>query len=416
MKNRLTLLLLGAAALPLSAAEWAFEPGVQGRYRYDDNLRLQEEEAVETNEFALRAWADFSRRTARSELTGSLEYTGRRFDEDGLDSDDVRADIESFYNLSQRQQLSLDLDLVKDTTLDSLLEDTGIVFDRIERTSATLSPGWQYSLDEKTRLSATVNLTDVSFDDTGSTGLGDYNNYSLNLSATRNFTSTTQLLLALGGSRFERNDDSIRSDNLQLTLGFNHQYSERISFGGSVGARQTDTTVERGALVCPPGTRLFFPPQFPCADNAGNISNFIISTVTTEDSSTGLVGNLNASYELERGSLSLDANRSVTSNAFSGSTVTDRVVATLEHRFSERLRGDLRVQWTRSEDSGDASLRLERTLIRISPGLNWNLSRALRLRAGYRYTQQSREDRDDVDSNQLSLSLSYQWPKMAVSR
>lgn len=417
MKNRLTpTILLALAASPLPAAEWAFEPGVEGRYRYDDNLRLQEVEQVETNEFALRTWADFSRRTARSEITGALEYTGRRFDEDGLDSDDGRVAIESFYNFSPRQRASLDLDLIKDTTLDTLLDQTGIVFDRIERTSTTLSPGWLYSFDEKTQLNATVNLTDVSFDDTGNTGLGDYRNYSFNLSATRNFTPQTQLILALGGSRFDRDDDSIESDNLQLTLGFAHQYSERINFGGSVGARQTETTIERGALVCPPGTTLFAPPLLPCADNAGNISNFITTNVSNEDSSTGLVGNLNARYDLERGSLSLNANRSVTANAFSGNTITDSLVATLEHRFSARLRGDMRVQWTQSEDSSDASLRLDRTLIRVSPGLSWDLSRDLRLRAGYRYTQQSRENRDDVDSNAVTLSLAYSWPKMAVSR
>ncbi|HSH28868.1 MAG TPA: hypothetical protein VK971_03085, partial [Thiohalobacter sp.] len=67
MNNRLTLtLLLALAALPLSAAEWAFEPGVEGRYRYDDNLRLQRRDEVDVHEGALRAWADFSRRTARS--------------------------------------------------------------------------------------------------------------------------------------------------------------------------------------------------------------------------------------------------------------------------------------------------------------------------------------------------------------
>ena len=425
MKNRLTLLLLlGAAALPLSAAEWAFEPGVDARYRYDDNFRLQRDNEIDVNEGALRAWADFSRRTARSELTGSAEVTDRRFDEDGLDTTDLRFDILSFYNLSPRQRVNLDFNLIKDTTLDSLLEETGIVFDRTDRTRATLTPGWIYSYDEKTQLSASASLADVQYDDAGArTGLGDYRNYSLNLSAARMFSPRTQLILAAGASRFERDDNSIESDNQQLTLGFDHQYSERISLGGSLGARRTETTLRQGAFVCPAGFDRtdffeFLVTGAPCIDRAtGATANLIQTTFTTESSSTGFVGNLNASYDLERGSVSLSANRSVQPNAFSGTTVTDSVVAMVEHRFSERLQADLRVQWTRSEDSSDNNLSLDQSFIRVTPGLRWRLSRDWSFRASYRYTEQSRENTDeDATGNAVTLSLIYQWPKMAMSR
>ncbi|RRQ21454.1 porin family protein [Thiohalobacter thiocyanaticus] len=418
MKNRLALTItLALAASPLPAAEWAFEPGVEGRYRYDDNFRLQRDNETDVNEGALSAWADFSRRTARSELTGSAEVTERRFDEDGLDTTDLRFDILSFYNLSQRQRVNLDFNLVKDTTLDTLLEETGIAFDRIERTRATLSPGWLFSYDEKTQFSASLDLSDVTYEDEANTGLGDYRNYGLNLSASRSVTPQTKLILALGASRFERDDDSIQSDNQQLTLGFEHQYSERVNLGGSLGARHTETKVQANTPVCPDGFDLFAPPLFPCADSAGNIANFELSQQTNESSSTGFVGNLNAGYELERGSLSLNASRRVQPNAFSGTTVTDSVVAGFEHRFSERLRADLRVQWTRSEDSSDNSLRLDQSFIRITPSLRWRLARDWSFRASYRYTEQSQEGvSEDATGNAVTLSLSYQWPKMAVSR
>lgn len=425
MKQRLTLLLLlGAAALPLSAAEWAFEPGVEGRYRYDDNLRLQRQDEVDVHEGALRAWADFSRRTARSELTGVLEVTERRFDEDGLDTTDGRFDLLSFYNLSPRQRVSLDFNLIKDTTLDSLLEETGIVFDRTDRTRATLTPGWQYSWDEKTQLSASLGLTDVDYDDEGArTGLGDYRNYSLNLSATRNFTPQTRIILAAGASRFERDDDTIESDNQQLTLGVEHQYSARINLSGSLGARRTETTLRQGAFVCPAGFDRtdFFEFLFtgaPCIDRStGATSNLVQTTFTRDSGSTGFVGNFNAGYDLERGRLSLNASRSVQPNAFSGTTVTDSLVAAFEHRFSERLQADIRVQWTRSEDSSDNDLRLDQSFIRVTPGLRWRLTRDWSFRASYRYTEQSRENTDeDATGNAVTLSLSYQWQKMAVSR
>lgn len=423
MKNRLTpTILLALAASPLPAAEWAFEPGVEARYRYDDNYRLQRTEEIDVQEGALSAWADFSRRTARSELTGSAEVTERRFDEDGLDTTDARFDILSFYNLSPRQRVELDFNLIKDTTLDTLLEETGIAFDRIERTRATLSPGWLFSYDEKTQFSASLDLSDVTYEDEENTGLGDYRNYGLNLSASRSVTPQTKLILALGASRFERDDDSIESDNQQATLGFEHQYSERIDFGGSLGARRTETTIRQGAEVCPAG----FEPDFasflftgePCINpDTGATSPLVPTTFTTDNSTTGLVGNLNANYELERGRLGLSASRSVRPSAYAGTLVTDSLVGTFLHRFSERLHGDLRVQWTRSEDSSDSRLSVDQSVLRISPALSWKLTRDWSFRASYRYTEQSREGiGDDATSNAFMMSLAYRWPKMAVSR
>ena len=92
--------------------------------------------------------------------------------------------MNSFHKL-ERSRLGLDLGFIKDTTLDSQLEATGLVFGRVRRQTINASPNWTWFFDERTQLSANYTYSDVQYKNAGGTGFVNYNLNAGQLSLTR---------------------------------------------------------------------------------------------------------------------------------------------------------------------------------------------------------------------------------------
>ena len=131
-RNTVTILLLAACAAGVDAAEWKIDPTVAFRAGYNDNIRLTIDDEVSSAEVRLSPSAVFSVVTPTSGVSGNLRFDFRRFEDDSdLDDNNVRF-VTSSYHRMERSELGLDLDFIKDTTLDSQLENTGLVFDRVD--------------------------------------------------------------------------------------------------------------------------------------------------------------------------------------------------------------------------------------------------------------------------------------------
>ncbi len=423
--NALCLPLLGCLALPLAApaAEWYLEPDFRTTVRHDDNVQMRARDEQAASELVLEPRARFGRRTARSELQGEADVRVRRFSVDGLDTNDVHLGIDGHYLASERSRLELDLDLTRDTTLESELDATGVVYARTDRDSRSLAPGWSYVLDEKTRLGLNLGLNRVDYAEEGTTGLRDYETRSVGGSVVRQWTEKTSLTLGLDWSRYERDDQAVRSDNAQLTLGGEHRFTERSRLSGYLGLRRTETRVRSGTSVCPAGSVFdslgFFFGLPPCVDTTtGARSNLVATTLTSTADSTGGVFGLTATRDLETGELSLDASRSVTPDARGeGLILTDRLSLGVTHGFSETLSGRLSLDWYRAKSTDDAVGAIDRSHVRLSPSLRWRPRRDWSLVASYRYMKQTRESTlGTATGNVVSLAVNYAWPRLTRSR
>ncbi|WP_297527154.1 hypothetical protein [Thiohalobacter sp.] len=423
------MLALGASTLLLTlplaapAAEWYAEPSLKATSRYDDNVRLLPENEQSAAEFALTPRLPFGRRTERSELEGVLDFRVRRFNRSDLDTNDARFDLNGYYLASERSRLTLDLSLVRDTTLDTELDDTGVVYSRVRRNSRTLSPGLTHIFNEKTRGSLTLGLTRVDYADEATTGLRDYENRSATASVNRQWSQKTVLTASLGWSRYQREDDSVRSDNTQLTLGAEHRFTERSRLSAYAGTRRTETRVSTGATACPDGTvfdafGLFFGLP-PCVDTAtGTRSDFVTITLSSTSRSSGSVFGLTATHEFETGELSVDASRSITPQASGqGLLISDRLGFSATHGFTETLSGRLGLNWYRASATDDAIGAVDRTYITFTSGLRWQPRRDWSFSLAYRYRKQDREATlGSATGNVVSLALNYAWPRLTRSR
>jgi len=422
----ISLPLLAFLTLPLAApaAEWYLEPSFRTSVRHDDNVQMRTRDEQSATELVLEPRARFGRRTARSELQGEADFKVRRYSVDGLDTNDAHVGIDSHYLTSERSRLALDLDLTRDTTLESELDATGVVYARTDRESRSLAPGWSYVFDEKTRLGLDLGLTQVDYADEATTGLRDYETRSANGSVVRQWTEKTSLTLGLGWSRYERDDKAVRSDNRQLTLGAEHRFTERSRLSGYVGVRRTETELRSGATVCPAGTvfdslGFFFFGLPPCVDTAtGARSNLITTTLSSTTDSSGSVFGLTATRELETGEVSLNASRSIVPQGTGdGLIIADRLTLSASHSFSETLSGRLSLEWYRSRNTDDAAGSTDRSHVRFSPSLRWQPRRDWSFVASYRYMKQDREATlGTATGNVVSLAVNYAWPRLTRSR
>ncbi len=398
----LYLLTLATSTTTASAAEWKIEPALQSRVGYDDNITMQSASNISSAEIDITPTAKFSRETARSSLSGEIGLNFRRFlDAAEFNDNNARLGITSLYRL-EKAEMSLDLSALKDTTLDSELDQTGLVFDRIPRLSNSINPGWTWNFDPLTRMTFEYTYTDVRYRSTSNTAFVDYalQNGQLTVARILNERSTTSLT---AGQTFSDSENNIQSRFTFLQIGASYRFSEILNASVVLGLRRTRTEFDNAAVPVLSG---------------GIPLGFINVPGRSETSSNGSVFSLSLSKAFVRGDISLSASRDVT-NTISGILVeVTRISSDNRYNFSETLSGDLGLSMvhTQTTDQSPVSPRLDTRYFTVTPHIQLSLSRFFRISVSYRYNKQARENGRDEVRNAAYLTLTYQWPKIAVSR
>ena len=399
--NYFAPVFLFASALPAvcSAAEWKIDPTIRLRTGYNDNIRINIDNELSSSEVTLIPSAVFSVKTPRSGLSGNLRFDFRRFlEEDNLNDNNVRFEVDSFYKM-ERSEVGFDVDLIRDTTLDSQLEETGLVFDRVNRLLKRANPTWTYNLSDRTSLETGYTFTDVDYEK-ADTGFVDYTSHNAQLSLKRVINERTFATVTLGSSLTD-NDNDVRSIYSYLQGGANYQFNDTFSGSLFVGVRRTTSEFKQQIPIFAGGAFVGFAP----------ISNNI------ENTNWGGVFNGSLTKRFERGSTSISVSRDIT-NTISGVLFeVTRLNWTNNYKFSETLSADLNIALYSSKDDSDLATSEDREYYDVNPRLNWDIAQFWRISASYRYRNQTfdRSNRD-ATQNVANLTLTYRWPRIAVSR
>ncbi|MEE9493407.1 MAG: hypothetical protein V3W04_08530, partial [Gammaproteobacteria bacterium] len=383
-------------ALEAQAAEWRIDPSIRLRTGYNDNITLTSgDNEAASSEITLKPSVKFSRNTANSSLSGTVGLNLRRFpDESGLDDDNANLRLSATKSL-EHHDFGLDVDFIKDTTLDTELDETGLVFGRTDRTRQSLRPNWSWRFSERTNASLSYTYNDVDYDDNNN-GYVDYLSHSGQLSLNRSLNERAIGSLIVSQTLTDSDNDVLsRVTNLQA--GVRYQFSESVSGTLFAGARRTTTKF----------SRVFF------------VSNTIPIPVTTKVDDDGTVFSGSLTKKTERGSHGITLSRDVSSSVSGRLIEVTRAGLSNDYRFSERLRGTLGVNFYNSKSTSDASTinNLDREYYTISPGLHWKLSQFWAASVDYRYKKQINEgNSNDAVQNAFYLNLTYNWPRFAWSR
>lgn len=401
LRKSIFLLVLAGSGAGANAAEWKFDPNLSLRAGYIDNLRLTTVDEVSSAEATLTPSAAFSVATPTSGASGKLRFDFHRYEEDSdLDENNTLFRLGTYHNL-ERARLGLDLAYISDTTLDSQLEETGLALERVRRDRLSAAPSWTWLLSERTSLRASYNYNNVDYKNSAGTGFVDYTLNNASASLSRVLSERASASVTLSGTLTD-NENNVRSTNGNLQAGFSYRFSDTLLSSAYAGVRHTQVEYSSTSLI----------PIY-------SGTTFIGFPLTQDVSNSDWGGTFSASLTKTflRGESSFSASRDI-SNSVNGAPIeVNRANWDNTYRFSETFSGALGLAYYHSKSSNAIGQNLDRNYYQIKPEFIWKFQRFWDLTGSYLYRKQTFDTTsDDAVQNAAYLTLSYHWPRIAISR
>jgi hypothetical protein len=388
------------------AAEWSVLPSVALRASYNDNFTLSPGAHSSVSGLIISPDVKFSGETETLKVTGGLNLSfNRYFGEEGLNTNDYDLSLRSTYR-AERDLLGLNIDAIRDSTLVSELETTGVVLAYRQRNLQTVNPSWSRALTEATSIRASYNFTNVHYDDTAGTSLIDYRDQSVSVGLQTSFDERNVANVAAYYDRFETDPSQFKATTYGIQGGYDYAFSETLHGSLTVGNRWTQSVSTSQALVCDGpiilGICFGTVTQVTFAQKA-NSSGYTLKAILEKRSETDTVN----------GSLSRDIYPSGV-----GSLVeTDRVQVTWTKQWSPTLSASISGAAYESRYIGGVVTRSDSRYYRVDPRVSWRLAEGWMLDVGYRYARQKYDTQPVAASgNLIYVNMSYAWPKLSVSR
>ncbi len=221
-----------------------------------------------------------------------------------------------------------------------------------------------------------------------------------------------------GLRHFRRRQRRLFAENLSaftysLIGGWRRKFSETLEANLALGARRT--TTDQDVLVALPGFEGLEPLCL------APFNQPLCQTVSQSQTDWGAV--VRASVNKRWGEttrLRADFDYSLQPNGNGDLTDTANLKLRASHSLSARLSGTLRINALYSRVSGSLAARdssSNRDVYQIVPGLSYALTEDCRLNFDYRYTwRRLQRDPSAAESNAAYVTLTYNWPRISISR
>lgn len=220
------------------AAEVSLEPSVGITGEYNDNIdfsRLYEEDDFLTR---IRPSLSADYNTDLLSLRGSGAVTVIRYlDATRRNTEYYDFGLDGTYDVTERVRAEARFSYIKDETLESELEETGIVTFPEDRTRYSGGGGVVYRITEREDIGLRFDYTQTDYD---STTRVDYDTSGLFLTYNRMLANMKDVFTVKTGYSVYDSDAS-QVDNYSLYLGYAHPFSETLHLSCFLGARYTST-------------------------------------------------------------------------------------------------------------------------------------------------------------------------------
>jgi len=390
------LLLFGCGMSSTSEAlDFTFNPSLRFRAEYDDNIDFDNRDAKSDWIGILIPAFEFDWKNPRFDLKSSAEVEIRRYDEySSYDDEYQRYRLHTDYLLTERLSLKAGATFTRDSTLDSELEETGVVERFYRRDRYTFSGGMDYQLSERMGSGFEYRYADTDYDTPTDQ---DYYTHSLIGHLSYSFSGQRDQMFFQPGY-YHYHSDRSRVDNYNLSLGWMHLLSETLTFNCYLGVRYTDTEYEWQQ------PELFFDPA------TGQFYWRLIKHTESENDIGGTANiSLSGKSELANYSISFSRELSYTSD---GSPIdTNRFAASYTRRLSRRLDCGFNssLYFSKSSDNFSKGRRVsiyeDTTYYVLQPHVSWRITPDWSLRFDYSYAR----NRDKTLSDHRSYDRQRYW-------
>ncbi len=387
-KKLISILIVIAFFLSSSAnaREWYIQPTTRLRVEVDDNLRLRTEESKDVVGFRASFFTKYGTRTETSniDLTTLLDVY-RYWGQENLDRENLDWKVGSNFQITERNQLGLDALYVRDTSITSEQDLTGLTQVQVERDKFNISPHWTYSLSEIQTIQTRYTHEEVTYEETSASFLSSYKTDSINLNYIHQWQDDLQVFVSFSALKYRLTDLDIETDDYSINTGLDYNYSETLIFNFMVGTRLSDNRRD-------------------------------VNGIKTEDSSIGSLFSFGVKKQFEAGRLDISYSRSVSPSGTGEFLQADRFKTSGSYNLTEHLSFDVSgviSRTTSTDDEQDSG----RTYFSVEPKLNWRLNRQTSISSGYRYRMQEFDNRNEnAVSNGVFMTIDFQWDKMSTNR
>ncbi len=392
------LLLLGSASLTLADGDFTFNPTLQFRGEYDDNLNFDNDNKKSDWLGVFIPSLKAAWQTPRVDIKGSAEAEIRRFCSESQFNDEYqRYKIEGSYQLFERLTIEAGGSYVKDSTLDSELDETGIVEDLYGRDRYTLDAGARYQLGERVFTSLHYSYGDTSYDSPDDI---DYDSNSVVGSIGYMFRNQRDQVF-LQPSYYRYKSDISKVDNYGLSLGWNRSLSEKLTLSCYLGIRYTDTEYSHHYYV---------PVLDP--DNGTIIWQKRKETISKDD--VGGTADISLSGKTETLSYKVAYNRDLSYTSTGSAIDRDRFTGSIKWIMSQRLKSgfDAGLYFSKANDNYNNE---DSNYFYLHPYISYRLMENHHLQLHYRYARtkdKTLAENDSYDRNRVWLALVFNFPKL----
>jgi hypothetical protein len=361
------------------AEDYTLIPQIKLWTGYNDNILFERQD--EQGDFAgiLTGILEFSTIAERYNIKGrAAGDIVRYFNKSEFDEENFFLDLKGNYRISARWSTEAFFGFIKDTTLDSFLEDTGRVTRRsdVHRYRARL--GAAYQLTEVSNLDFNYNFRRNNFKDRGRV---DTNANIFRLRYSKDLKTQRDTFITQASYGFTRSS-TVDSDTGALEVGWNHDFTNRLRFTSLVGGRYTQQRLTDGDDT----------------DRWGALADLRL-TYQTGQLETANIGFRNDLRPNTNGEL----------------LIVYRLFADYSRRITERLTGVISGRISYSDlDDRDAD-DIDVIFWEIRPILTYAFTPRHSLELGYWFQQsidRNRSEDESVDRNRIWLAFTFNFQNL----
>lgn len=364
------------------AEKITLEPSVDVTGGYDDNVFYtrtdQEADYVATVRpgFIL----DYDSELFNIRSRGSVDFL-RYLHNSSLNRENYYAFFDGGVNLTERWNLRGNFSFINDTTLDSQLEETGIVSLRTDRKRYNGGGGLSYRLTDLSNAGLSYNHQTTRY---GSDRYENYDFDSVRLSYDYRFNNGLDLFTVLPYYGYWKSDIS-SVNNYGLSFGLSHTFNETLSLEAFLGPRYTQTELT----------------------NRG---------VKATDSNWGGTVNIQLNKRWTLSSVSLGYSHDLTYSSNAGYDAepvnVDRIFCSARYNITSRFRAGFSGSFYMTESASTYGNQ-DRRYVELTPSLDYDITTRYSLRLAYNYSREFNNGLDsdpDRDRNRVWITFTGKFP------
>lgn len=392
------------------AAEWSVNPSVSVREDYNDNIQLSTLPHDSVWSTVVTPAVSFSRETGIDSVSAGARFNARRYSGNQISDRNDQYYTFSGKNSTDKNQFGMAASLTRDSVVEQVLN---------QRDFVTLNPSWTARLGERTSLTVDYRYDKLKYLDAVNTSQTGYENHSFSGKWIYLFSERDEVTASAYSSNYKTSSGSRKSDTSGAQVQARHKFSETLVGLASLGRRTTKTTVKDRQCVGGHDEVFLQTLVSTCFLKDLGFQGLpgTWQQVDVVDTDSGSVLTLSLNQNTETSGMGAEFTRSVSPSGNGYLVEADSIKLSANKSLTPNLSLQLNVNAIDNRYVGNVSSGNNSRYYNISPALTWRMTEWWTLGAGYAYASQKyKAATSSANSNAVYVNLTYNWPKISVSR